>query len=85
MMSKHSNRLQGKVWHDYRRKHKLVLISIYKSLRGNYRADMIVTDENNKKIHHYLNDIEAKRFEQSEYSKNHRVEDLQVLFDNKDV
>ena len=77
-MSKKSKRLQGRDWYTYRKEHKLLLVGIYKSSNGNYRADVV--DENERHFHHWLHPIEAKKLEDSGYLDKHPAEDSNNLF-----
>lgn len=80
-MSKKSKRLQGKDWYTYRKEHKLLLVGIYKSSNGNYRADVV--DENNKSFHHWLHPIEAAKLEKSGYLSQHPAVDSSTLFNKE--
>ena len=73
-----SRRLQGADFCQYRREHKLTLVDIRVSKSGNYRANM--KDERGRKVHHWLNSMEAERLEQSGYLKEHPAKDSDSVF-----
>lgn len=70
-------RLQGEIWYNYRKNHKLSLICISKSKNGNYRADVL--DEYYRHFYHWLHPIEAAKLEKSNYFDTHVCWDSDII------